>query len=238
MATTTIPVLIVEPDPLFREMLAAALRLHRRDLVAASAAGPFEALRMASQAEFQLVICEMEIPTPDEGHRLLLRLGEKLPGTPILALTEGSRAALSALIDLDVAVVTKPPDMDHILRRVDELLDRRTGSLVRGISLESLLQVLRAERKTCSVVVQARGPRGPVDARLGVVAGRLVHAQTAQRRGVEALYEALEASQPLLRIRGEETSERSIDADLDGLLLRFCVEVDHQRRAAAEGTRD
>jgi|CXWL01.1.fsa_nt_gi DNA-binding response OmpR family regulator len=236
MASAEIPILLVEPEPLVREMLQAALRLHRGHLAPVAAAGPQEALRLAAQAEFKLVVSEMEIPTPAEGHRLLRRLAEMLPGTPILALTEGSRAALSALIDLDVAVVTKPTDMDHLLRRVDELLDRQTGSFVRGISLEGLLQVLKAERKTCRVVVQGRDAGGLlVDARLGFIAGRLVHAETTVARGPAALFEALGWREPVLRIGAGDTEERTIEADLDSLLLRFCVEIDHRRHEAEGG---
>lgn len=233
MASAEIPVLLVEPDPLVREMLQAALRIHRANLAPVATDDPQQALRLARETEFRLIVSEAEVPTPEEGQRFFHRLAEALPETPILALTEGSRAALSVLIELDLAVVTKPLDMDHLLRRVDQLLEQRSVSRVRGIGLESLLQVLKAERKTCRIAVQCHGNRG----RLGLQEGRLVHAETARASGIAALFETLGWREPVLRIVNGDTVERTIEIDLDSLLLRFCVESDHQRREA-EGGRD
>lgn len=230
---SALPVLVVEPDPLIGEILAGALRLHRVPLEPTTAGGVAGALELAREADFRLIVCELELPTPGEGAQLIRRLGELLPGIPVLVLTSGSQAALAALLDLEVAVVTKPPDMDHLLRRVDQLLDLHGDSRVRGIRLEGLLQVLEAERKSCRIVVQAR--QG--EAHLGLVTGRLVHAETARERGTTALFEALRWPDPVLRIRDGEPSERTIEAPLEGLLLRFYVESDHARHAA-EGAAD
>ncbi|MDX1999372.1 MAG: response regulator [Thermoanaerobaculia bacterium] len=230
MPSDQIPVLLVEPDPLMREMLQATLRLHGGHFAPVAAGGVQEALFLAPQAAFRLVVCTLELPTAAEGGQLLRRLAEILPGAPLLALTEGSRGALSALIELDAAVVLKPLDIDHLLRRVDALLERQGDSHVRGISLEGLLQVLAVERKTCRLLVQGQGEQGPVAARLGLVAGRLVHAETVRETGTAALFEALGWREPTLRILAGDTAERTIDGDLDSLLLRYCIEADHRRR--------
>lgn len=226
MPSTDVPVLLVEPDLLLSEMLQAALRLHRTGLDPMIARSPREALELAGQHEFQLVLSEVALPTPGDGQRLVRGLNELLPMTPILVLFDGPATALASLLDLDVTVVTKPPDMDHLLWRVDQLLERSGGSLVRGISLEGLLQMLEAERKTCRVVVSARGDEG----RLWLVGGRLVHAETASASGVEALFETLSWATPVLRIVSGRATERTVEADLQSLLLQFCVEADHRRR--------
>lgn len=231
MSSADIPILLVEPDPLVGEMLPAALRLHRKELRPVVVPDAATALQLAPTADFRLILCALELPAPEDGVALLAHLAELLPSTPRLVLTEGSRAALAALIDLEVAVVTRPPDMDHLLRRVDQLLDERGGSLVRGIRLEGLLQMLRGERTSCRILARARDGEG----RLVLADGRLVHAETARAQGVEALFEILRWPEPLVRIVPGETAERTVEGDLEGLLLRFYVEADHRRREAEGG---
>lgn len=221
-----VPVLIVEEDPLLGEMLEAALRLHRPELVTAVATSLGEALELAGQREFRLVVSDLGRPAPLAAPDFVARLHRLLPATPVLVLTGGSKEALAALLELDVAVITKPLDMDHLLRRVDQLLERRGGSLVQGVSLESLLQLLEAEFKTCRVGVSAKAGEGW----LWLIEGRLVHAEAASRRGVDALFAVLGWREPVLRIVNEVSPARSIDRDLRSLLLDYCVDLDHRTR--------
>lgn len=221
-----LPVLVVEPEPLLAEMLIATLRLQRAALQPQWVQSFEAGLAAAHERDFRLVVVDVGGASADQGPRFLTELYHLRPLTPVLVLAESSTAALSALLDFDVAVVTKPPDIDHLLRRIDQLLERRTGSLLREISLASLLQMLELERKTCRITASSEAGEG----RLWLTDGQLAHAETAASRGVEALFQILGWEAPELRIVGESSPERSVHRDLRGLLLRYCVEQDHRRR--------
>lgn len=222
----TSPVLVIEPEPLLAEMLIASLRLHRAALNPRLAQSLEAGLAAARDHDFRLVVVDVGAASPGHGAPFLAELHHLRPLTPVLALAESSTAALSALLDFDVAVVTKPPDIDHLLRRVDQLLERRAGGLPREISLAGLLQMLELERKTCRITASSTAGEG----RLWLTDGELAHAETAAARGVEALFQILGWEEPVLRIVGESSPERSVHRDLRGLLLRFCVEQDHRHR--------
>jgi DNA-binding response OmpR family regulator len=229
-------VLILEPDPLVGEMLGASVRLHRADLEIVLTTEPAQALQVAEQRELQLVLSEIALPSLLAGRALLAELRRRLPLTPLLVLTTPSSEALATVLELEVAVLTKPLDVDHLLRRVDALLARRHDSVVQGIGLESLLQLLELERKTCRLRVSSRRAEGE----LWLVGGRLVHGEAEDAVGPAALFAMLRWEQPLLRIdeapaMPPEPAKRTIDRDLQSLLLSFFVDEDHRRRDLERG---
>lgn len=218
-------ILVVESDPLLSEIVASGLQLHNRRYRATAAADPPSAYAALAAADYDLVLIGLDVPLPQDLLRFLGLLREVLPHVPVLLMTEAPPAALAAGMAYDVWV-HRPPDMDELLSQADRLLRRSRQSVVRGISLASLLQVIQMERKTCTLSVSGGGGYG----QLGLRDGELVHAQAGQASGREALFAILGWSSPVFTIEDRCEGPTSLEGDVQQLLLEYYIQEDHSRR--------
>lgn len=218
-------ILIVETDPLLSEILASGLHLHNRRYRVTAVADAPAAYAALAAAEYDLVLAGLDLPLPPDLLRFLGLLREVLQHVPLLLMTEEPPGSLSAAVGYDVWV-QRPPDMDELLAQADRLLRRSRQSVVRGISLASLLQVIQIERKTCTLSVSGGGGYG----QLGLREGTLVHAQTGQATGRDALFTILGWPSPVLTIEDRCESPTTLEGGVQQLLLEYYVEQDHQRR--------
>lgn len=223
-------ILVVDPDPLLREILAAGLRLHDARYTVLAVEAPEKAIATLTSLGVDLVITEVLFPrlTLEAGTAYVERLRRAFSHLPVLLLTE----ALSGLTHLDAVdgVLAKPPDMDELLRRVDRLLDRSRESVVRGIGLVSLLQVLELERKSCTLTIEERGRAGSLRLRNGRLAHAEVQIEAGPAHGKAALFEMLSWTEPILRISDRSDGPITIERGVQELLLEYFVEEDHARR--------
>lgn len=218
-------ILVVETDPLLREILASGLHLHNRRYRATAVADPPSAYAALAAVEYDLVLTGLELPLSPDLLRFLGLLREVLPHVPVLLMTEATPGSLSAGLAFDVWV-QRPPDMDEILAHADRLLRRSSQSVVRGISLASLLQVIQMERKTCTLSVSQGGSYG----QLGLCDGELVHAQAGGVRGKEALFAILGWPSPVFTIEDVCEGPANLEGGVQQLLLEYYIQEDHQRR--------
>lgn len=220
-------ILIVEPEPLLREILVSGLRLHDPRFAPHAVPDPEAALAWLSRGDVDLVITEAVFSegggTCDSAY--LKRLRASAPHAPLLVLTRSAAEVPRWGAPFD-AVVGKPPDMEEFLGRVDHLLERSRESAIRGMAVESLLQVLQIERTDCTLRVSARGRTG----RLFLRAGELHHAELDELRGREAFFELLRWTSPILSLGEPRETETTITTPLAGLLLQFYVNEDQRRR--------
>jgi DNA-binding response OmpR family regulator len=218
-------ILVVETDPLLREIVSSGLEVHNRRYRATPASDPAVAYAALAGAEFDLVLAGLELPLPPDLVRFLGLLRHVLPHVPVLLMTEEAPGALSAAVVYDVSV-DRPPDMDELLAQADRLLRRSRQSVVRGISLASLLQVIHLERKTCTLVVSSGGSHG----QLGLREGELVHAQVGHAAGREALFAILSWPAPVLTIEDRCDDPTTIEGGVQQLLLEYYIHEDQHRR--------
>lgn len=216
-------ILVVETDPLLREILTSGLGLHNRRYRATAIADPPAAYAALAAADYDLVLVGLDLPLPADLLRFLGLLREVLAHVPVLLMTEAAPGAAGMAYDV---WVRRPPDMDEILAQVDRLLRRSHQSVVRGLSLTSLLQVIQMERKTCTLGVSGGGGYG----QLGLRDGELVHAQAGRTTGREALFTILGWPSPVLTIEDRCESPTTLEGGVQQLLLEYYIEQDHQRR--------
>src|SRR5262245_13947099 len=105
-------ILVVEAEPLLREIVASSLQLHNRRYRSTAVADPAAAYGALAAAEYDLVLAGLELPLLQELERFLGLLRQVLPHVPVLLMTEGPPGALSAAVSYDVSV-RRPPDMDE-----------------------------------------------------------------------------------------------------------------------------
>jgi CheY-like chemotaxis protein len=218
-------ILVVETDSLLREILASGLQLHNRRYRATAVADPPSAYAALAAADYDLVLAGLDLPLQLDVLRFLGLLREVLPHVPVLLMTEGAPGAPSAATAYDVWV-PRPPDMDELLAQADRLLRRSRQSVVRGISLASLLQVIQMERKTCTLSVSGGGGYGQLCLR----DGELVHAQAGRTTGREALFTILGWPSPVFTIEDRCEGPTTLEGGVQQLLLEYYIDQDHLRR--------
>lgn len=219
--------LVVEPDALVRELLTAGLALHQPAWrVEAVATAEEAAARLLASRPVDLLILEPALPDARRGAVLVQQVRARPVRLPILLLTGAPEEAWRRALDAD-AMLVKPPDMDQLLPRVERLLALHRGSVVRGIGLPTLLQMLEVERKDCTLSVAAEGEGG----RLWVRGGRLVRAETRLLLGRDAFFEMLDWRSPVVEVVDRCDLPDSGERSLQELLLEHAIAKDHGARA-------
>jgi DNA-binding response OmpR family regulator len=218
--------MLVEPDALVREMLTASLELHEPAWrVEAFETADSAAVRLAGHGSPDLVLLELAAPDPRRGTALLQQIRGRATRLPVLLLTAAPEEAWRRALDVD-AVLMKPPDMDVLLPRVERLLALHRGSVVRGIALGTLLQMLEVERKDCTLTVSGGGESG----RLWIRGGRLQRAEAQGRRGRAAFFAMLDWPAPVVDVLERCDVEEGDATRLQELLLAHAIEKDHGGR--------
>lgn len=217
--------MVVEPDPLVRELLTASLEIHQPAWRVESVANAARAAsRLAAPPQPDLLILDLALPEPSRGVELVRQVRRRAQRLPVLLLTAAPEQAWRQGLDVD-AMLVKPPDMGLLLPRVERLLALHRGSVVRGIALATLLQMIEAEQKSCTLTVAAGGESG----RLWVRGGRLVAADTRERQGREAFFEMLEWPAPVVEVVDRCERPAGGGQGLQELLLEHAIAKDHRR---------
>ncbi len=127
-----------------------------------------------------------------------------------------------------------PIDFEYLLEILREIDIQGASGRVSGITLPSFLQLVEAERKTCTILVQ----RGQRQGRLFFRSGQILDAETGDRSGVDAALEILSWDHAELMFTGICTrKEARIEESLQFLCLeamRLADERESGRFPAAE----
>lgn len=217
--------LLVDPDPLLQEMVETGLRLFNPGFVVLKADDPEAALELLRRYKVEVVITELEFPqsaAKKRGIELLLDLETLSPQVPVIVLTEASLDEFRDLLRAR-AFLAKPPDMDSLLHKVHQLVQESRESILRGISLESFLQVLEVERKTCTLTITSGHRVG----RLYVHEGILIHAETEHFESKAAAFAILSWPDYSIKIVEKCDALPTITDRLNAILMEWCVNKDH-----------
>jgi DNA-binding response OmpR family regulator len=115
--------LVVDDDSLITSIFEAILRSEGYDVITAQDGR--EALELVRQAPFDLVLLDLLLPDMD-GWTVLQQLREIRPSTRavILCADVDAKGTIEAFRLGAVDVLLKPPDVDKLLRFVDDLTRR------------------------------------------------------------------------------------------------------------------
>lgn len=221
--------LFVDPDELLIEMIESGLSLSRPKWEIIAARHPAEAIEVLStHAELDAIVTEVVFDRSAELGRVFIHeVAQRWPEIPLFAMSTLDRDSTGALDTAEF--ITKPPDIDFLVGRIDRAIRRRKESQVRGIALATFLQILEIEQKSCTVVVSHGGRVGEVSFR----SGRLHQARAGALEGKEALFMLLSMEEPSLRIVDRCDAGPAIDATLSSLLMEWSIRIDHSRRDGA-----
>lgn len=208
---------------MMQEMIAQGFTLYDRRFEVLEARDPEMALAILERRAVHAILTEFEFRNTEMSGREFLRSLEKtVPQVPVLILTDADVEELKDLIE-PVAIILKPPEMDYLLRKVDQIVHQSKESILRGISLESFLQVLEVERKTCTLTIISGSSIG----RLYLHDGELIHAETGDLESKNAVFAMLGWQEYSIKIYETCDAEPTIQDRLNSILMEYCMHKDH-----------
>lgn len=161
-------ILLVDDEPLIRQTVGEALQ-DAGHSVCTSADGA-DALRMILSRTFDLVICDVQLPSLD-GLSILKRAREGAPETDFLMITGTAKVpdAVTAVKAGSIDYLAKPFGADVLLSRIEELA-RVRAARNRPEEIEPLFPAVRAfEKKHLERALRATGGRrAETAAKLGI----------------------------------------------------------------------
>jgi len=240
-----IQVLLVDDNPIIRELLLDAISPLASVQVFASAA---EAFRRAEKQTPDLIVSDYRMPGLS-GLELLAKLRISFPQVAVVILASraditGPLAGSSPLVE---EFIEKPFFTDEAVTRIKRVLDRITlakatreaadSTSVRGtlaqMSVVDLLQTLDIGRKTCRLVLTRIGQRGEMQFH----DGQLVHAALGNIVGEAAVYEFVSWADGVFLIDFERTEcSPTITHSTQSVLLEALRRFDESQRDAETGT--
>ena len=117
-------ILVIDDDPQIRMLLRELLEREAYEVL--DAFNGFEALEIFSHNTIDLVITDIVMPDMD-GLEVMIRLRKTHPELKVIAISGGARIRPQSYLDLADslgadATLTKPMDMNVVLKTVKELL--------------------------------------------------------------------------------------------------------------------
>lgn len=227
MARSSCFILTVDADGLFQEMIESGFGIFKPDWTILKAENPKTARGMLRRYRVEAVLTELDFPVNGSGAKgpsaagFLEELARSFPRLPLFVLTATPVDEVPSLATADF--IAKPPDMDYLIGKVNRAIQHNRGSVVRGIALESLLQMLEQERKTCTLIVSSDNRVG----RIYLRGGTLIHAESRGSAGKKAVFTLLSWPGSSIEILDECHAVPSISEGLSAILLEWCVQRDH-----------
>ena len=229
-------VLIVEDDPGTQRVLASGLATSLGMFDVLTANHGQEAVELIESRQVDVVVTDLAMPVMD-GFALIGYLTNRGTTMPVVVLSALAPTTVAEGLDGygGLTVLRKPTNYNEVARAVLDALERHDLGLVAGIPLASVLQLVEAERRTCSMGVTSGRRHG----RLHFESGRLINAFSDDfgAEGEAAAYDILTWTRTAIEFdRLPEGVRRTIDIPTQTLLIEVARRQDEQREREAKLT--
>ncbi|MEM9445581.1 MAG: response regulator [Verrucomicrobiota bacterium] len=232
------PVVVIEDDPDQLRIYGDLIKKIAPEVDLELLSSGKEGLATIKKYKPRLVITDLRLPDVDG----LSLLSESLRRHPDLALVvisgfPGLKNIQAITKDAgNITFFSKPFDRDIITACFKSILDtKKADSVIQGISLMNILQIIAADHKSCHLEIQYHtGSIGYLD----IIEGRIRYAEVKEKIGIHALEEVLTWENPIIQIfNNPQTTETNIDDfPIDRLLLKLCYLIDHNTRVDSPTT--
>lgn len=203
-----------------------------------------EAMKVMAASKVDLLITDLNMPKMD-GFELLTNVMNTNKSLPIIVISAFATPEIKDKVENMGATLFIPKpfsfdDLEEINFR--EIVDppkpaKSEGrGYVNGISLQSFLQLINIEGKTCTLKIQSEGKTGLVY----IKQGDLMNAKTASHEGGKAAHEIISWSDEGLTIEIDnecQETEKKVNMTVMSLLMESARLAD-ERAATAAGSKD
>ncbi len=216
--------MVVEDDRATLSLYRAGLKgLQGFKIIMAENGG--QALEMLRQEPVHVLVTDLNMPVMD-GFNLIAKVSRFYPQVPIIVMTGLDESQhLNTPLQLGaIRILTKPPRLTLLMDAIRAAAQFEPAGMVRGIGLNSILQLLNWEKKSCTLTVKSEAGMGLLYLKLGEV----VHAAYRADEGLPAAYEILCWDKPDIEFVETCRVEPSIDLPLTELLMNAAMISDHR----------
>ncbi len=228
--TPTKVLLVVEDD-------RATLSLYRQGLKGLqgfrilTAQDGAQAMELLRAEPVNVMVTDLNMPVMD-GFNLIARVSRLYPQIPIIVMTGlGESQHLNSPLQLGaVRILSKPPRLTLLMDEIKAAALFEPSGLVRGIALNSILQLLNWESKSCTLTVKSEAGMGL----LYLKQGEVVHAAYRDQEGLPAAYEILSWDRPDIEFVDTCRVEPTIDLPLTEVLLNAAMITDTRHLGGEE----
>jgi CheY-like chemotaxis protein len=225
-------VLLVEDEPTTLNLYRMGLKgLHDFRILLAEHGQ--KAVEYLKAHPVDVMVTDLHMPVMD-GFRLISWVSARYPSIPIIVMTgipetEHMNAPLSMGA---LRILSKPPRLSKLMDEIRDAAQRHSDGSVRGVGLNSLLQLLNWERKDCTLTVRSEPDVGL----MYVKDGQLIHAAFRDKEGLDACYTILNWHLPEVDFVDTCRVEQTIDLPLTEVLMNAALirdTMDHEAQQKA-----
>lgn len=223
-ATTTKSLLVVDDD-------RATLNLYRAGLKGLAgfkflmATNGCEALDVLQQEPVSVLVTDLNMPVMD-GFNLIVKVSRLYPQIPIIVMTglDESQHLNTPLHMGAIRILSKPPRLTILMDAIRAAAQFEPAGMVRGIGLNSILQLLNWEKKSCTLTLKSEAGMGL----LYLAKGEVVHAAYRAEEGLPAAYQILTWDRPDIEFVETCRVEPTVDLPLTELLMNATILTDQR----------
>ncbi|WLT32353.1 response regulator [Geothrix sp. PMB-07] len=185
-----------------------------------------QAMEVLRHEPVHVLVTDLNMPVMD-GFNLIAKASRFYPQVPIIVMTGLDQSQhLNTPLQLGaIRILTKPPRLTILMDAIKAAAALEPSGLIRGIGLNSILQLLNWEKKSCTLTVNSEAGMGLMYLKNGEV----VHAAYRAEEGLPAAYEILTWDRPDIEFVETCRVEQTIDLALTELLMNAAMLSDHRR---------
>jgi CheY-like chemotaxis protein len=217
--------LVVEDDRATLSLYRAGLKgLQGFKIIMAENGG--QAMEMLRHEPVHVLVTDLNMPVMD-GFNLIAKASRFYPQVPIIVMTglDPSQHLNTPLQLGAIRILTKPPRLTMLMDAIRAAAALEPSGLIRGIGLNSILQLLNWEKKSCTLTVNSEAGMGLIYLKHGEV----VHAAFKSDEALPAAYEILTWDRPDIEFVETCRVDQTINLPLTELLMNAAVLSDHRR---------
>lgn len=213
-------VLIVDDDQAWLRLIQIELEDYSDSFSVITAKDGNEAIDILKKEHISFVVTDLRMPGMD-GYDLLSQILRGYPDIPVYIITAFDMPKTKDVVFKSGAsgYLTKPFSAEELAEAVNHSLKKKAeGGSLHNVSLETFLQLIEMEQKTCTLhITDKKRRKGGV---LFFKQGDIMNARIGNRQGKDAAYEILSWSNVSLSIEHDCVfQDKRIKGDLQAILL-------------------
>lgn len=225
-------VLIVDDDLALLRLMQVELENYSDAFSVLTANDAQEALEILKKEHVAFVVSDLRMPGMD-GYDLLSQILKTYPDIPVYIITAFDKPKTRDVVVKSGAAgyLRKPFSAEELVETITHSLRKRSeGGSLHNVSLETFLQLIEMEQKTCTLHIIDK--KGKNQGALFFRQGDLFNARVGSQQGKPAAYDILSWSNVSLSIEHDCVfKEKKIDGDLQAILLDAMRSKDELRES-------